>query len=384
MNRTFSTYLDIVRILAAGFVVYAHSNLPWLLNDKLPLVEFSHSAVLVFFVLSGYVIAFVSDQKEKLAHEYVASRASRILSLSIAVVFLTPFLDSLGRSVSPEYYSGTIPNDYWFLRIAASLTFLTEAWLLSIMSFSNGPYWSLSYEVWYYALFGFYHYSNGRTKWLGISVVCLIVGPKILLLAPPWLVGVAIYRWKVDENWPWLLALILWILSIYIFVGFHYFDLMKIFGEGLRELIGNWLFVRLSGSKYFGADWLLSTVIAVNFLAARRVFKLFNYLPPALTKGCGRIGNLTYALYITHCPLLYFWSAILGSHEPSWIWYGSIVVLSVLSAMAIGLVGEWLRPRFRIWIRKILSDGTIGRLSLNWFARAYGAEKLRQRVPDRK
>ncbi|MBK8384290.1 MAG: hypothetical protein IPL11_00850 [Candidatus Accumulibacter sp.] len=71
----------------------------------------------------------------------------------IPAVLLTPVLDMIGRS-APDLYLKTIPSDYVWLRIAASLVFLAEVWTISITTFSNVPYWSLNHEVWYYVLFG--------------------------------------------------------------------------------------------------------------------------------------------------------------------------------------------------------------------------------------
>ena len=91
MTREFSLYLDFVRFLAAVAVVVNHSNFRWLITEELP--QWGHSAVMIFFVLSGYVIAYVTDRKENSLREYSISRLGRIYSVAPAALILALVLD---------------------------------------------------------------------------------------------------------------------------------------------------------------------------------------------------------------------------------------------------------------------------------------------------
>src|SRR5882757_3377028 len=64
MPRVFSTYLDALRFLAAMAVVIAHFTFPQFTAGVRHQGELAGLAVTVFFVLSGYVIAYVADKKE--------------------------------------------------------------------------------------------------------------------------------------------------------------------------------------------------------------------------------------------------------------------------------------------------------------------------------
>lgn len=55
MNKSFSIYLDLVRFTAACLVYLWHSNKRLLMVDVPPAASFGHSAVVVFFVLSGRI-----------------------------------------------------------------------------------------------------------------------------------------------------------------------------------------------------------------------------------------------------------------------------------------------------------------------------------------
>ncbi|MFQ3189263.1 MAG: peptidoglycan/LPS O-acetylase OafA/YrhL [Paraglaciecola sp.] len=85
--------------------------------------------------------------------------------------------------------------------------FVTQIWFLSAIPFSNGPFWSLGYEFWYYVIFAIVFYIKTPIKYLLLLVICLFVGPKILLLLPIWLMGVMVYKitisGKISEPSGW-------------------------------------------------------------------------------------------------------------------------------------------------------------------------------------
>jgi peptidoglycan/LPS O-acetylase OafA/YrhL len=89
MNRSFSVYLDVVRFTAAFLVYLYHSNQRFLSEAILPASHYGHSSVIVFFVLSGFVIAFVTDTKEFRLPAYAASRISRVYSVTVPAIVLT-------------------------------------------------------------------------------------------------------------------------------------------------------------------------------------------------------------------------------------------------------------------------------------------------------
>lgn len=102
MQRSFSLYLDIIRLAAAVVVYLTHSGL--IVDGKVFLGAYGHSAVVVFFVLSGYVIAYVTDQKETDWRTYTASRVSRVYSVAIPALVVTLVADAIGRAHDPSLY----------------------------------------------------------------------------------------------------------------------------------------------------------------------------------------------------------------------------------------------------------------------------------------
>lgn len=110
MSRAFSIYLDLLRFLAACLVVIYHSSSRPIVAKMLPLSSYGHTAVIVFFVLSGYVIAYATDTKERSAGSYWAS--SRVWSLAVPAILLTPVLGLMGEALAPGLYAGNTTHDH--------------------------------------------------------------------------------------------------------------------------------------------------------------------------------------------------------------------------------------------------------------------------------
>src|SRR5207247_1357633 len=80
---------------------------------------------------------------------------------------------------------------------------------------TNLPFWSLSYEFWYYVAFGVATLIRpARLRNLMVLVVLLIAGPAILLLMPCWLVGVALFVFRNRISIPAFVARLCFVLSL--------------------------------------------------------------------------------------------------------------------------------------------------------------------------
>ena len=209
MNRPFSLYLDLVRFGAAVAVLLSHANMREIIATNLFPLSVGHNAVVIFFVLSGYVIAYVTDTREGTARTYSISRIARVYSVAIPAIVLVPLIDAAGQAIDTSLYdSGNTTHDYALVRVVASALFVNELWFVSIMPFSNSAYWSLCYEVCYYVLFAVSQFESGWRRVALLVIAGLIIGPKILLLLPIWVAGVILYRmhrkFVISEFTGWL------------------------------------------------------------------------------------------------------------------------------------------------------------------------------------
>ena len=112
MNRPFSVYLDLIRFTAAVLVYLWHSNQRFLTEAILPFSGYGHSAVIVFFVLSGFLITGIllrSRGKPNYFRNFYARRTLRIIPIYFLVIFVCWF-----------FYGAAYNGYFW-----ASLFFLS-------------------------------------------------------------------------------------------------------------------------------------------------------------------------------------------------------------------------------------------------------------------
>lgn len=350
MSREFSLYLDAVRFLAALLVVLYHANLRWLTAEPLPLSAYGHAAVMVFFVLSGYVISYIHARRENTPAEYWASRLSRFYSLAIPVVLATPLLDLAGAALNPAIYAGTTTHDMAPLRIVTSLAWLNEVWFVSIMSFSNVPYWSLCYEMWYYILFAVCVFTTGRRRWLLLAACALVVGPKILLLAPVWVLGVVLHRWQRLQRLPFGAGLALFAGSCIAFGLFQHHDLTAQGSEWLRRLVGDALHRQLTFSKFVLTDYPLALIIAANFAGCRAIAPAFGRLLLPCEKPVRWLAGYTFSLYLMHQPLLQFYGALIDGDPAGRRYFCAVLGATLATVWAAGTLTEQRRHVLRAWL----------------------------------
>src|SRR5690242_6900946 len=122
-----SLYLDLIRFAAALVVLLSHA---WLvLFPMYPLHWPGPAAVIVFFVLSGFVIAYATDRSERSLANYTLDRLSRLWSVALPALGFGIVLSSfVGQSVfMPELAESSA-----LLRTAVNAAFMAQAWFLDI------------------------------------------------------------------------------------------------------------------------------------------------------------------------------------------------------------------------------------------------------------
>jgi peptidoglycan/LPS O-acetylase OafA/YrhL len=318
LRRGFSNYCDLLRFLAAFAVLISHTSPQYISGGFLyQLQGLGHPAVIVFFVLSGYVIDYVVNVKETTFPDYATSRLARLYSVLLPAILLTYVADLIGSAHNPNLYSMSA-EDFPVLRMLSATLFLSQSWTLDLPLFSNNSYWSLPYEFWYYVLFGAAFFLSGRSRLVAIGVAALIAGPKILLLFPIWLFGVLAHRMSrkpISERTAELLFLSSFAVSAAIGLG----NLGFIHGVNVNYLPP--LF-----SQY---DYLLGAAIALNLYAGS--FLEFSLLQQ--TKTIKYLAGMTFSLYLFHLPLLVLCAAYFPD---TWNVYtrGTLMVVIVLVSVA--------------------------------------------------
>jgi peptidoglycan/LPS O-acetylase OafA/YrhL len=292
------TWMAQPHALLAKMIVYASSSL-----------RFGHEAVMVFFVLSGFFIHFRAA--EKLAEgcvptmntaKFFKRRAHRLVPPYAFALLLTLTLDGVGRIFFPTLYNAATGDALLDTQTGANGNFSAAAVLpaltvlphgLGVNFGTNGPLWSLAYEVVYYALY------------------------------PAWLAArragaVAAYGGAV-----------FFIIAISFFVRFDFFRSVLIHypiwiaGAGLAELllkrrfpIGSIAAALVTLAAFSTAQFQppAAALIALYALGGAAAVCAFALLPEAIRATRAHawlesLGLRSYTIYVCHFPMLAFLSA---------------------------------------------------------------------------
>jgi peptidoglycan/LPS O-acetylase OafA/YrhL len=350
MNSGFSIYLDVVRFSAAILVYLWHSNQRAITESILPASNYGHSSVIVFFVLSGFVIAYVTDMKEKLLSIYASSRIARVFSVAIPAIAFTIVLDAVGRNLYIELYANQYPFDKFVLRALSSLLMTNEVWLISITSFSNVPYWSICYEWWYYVGFALIAFLPLRFGLLFFGLLMFAIGPKLALLAPIWWLGVGLYKWKFFHSISRSIACFLFVFSILGIALFHSQDRHSQISAQLAQWVGDEVPKQLAFSKWFLIDYVLAILVFANFVGARKLLESNgNFLMP-LQRPVRFVAGFTLTLYLLHQPLFLFWASVIRGNPKTISFWALVTLLTFGSVYIIGVFTEGKRANLKKWL----------------------------------
>lgn len=329
-----SIILDSLRIIAALIVLIYHMFMHWLPTHSITsdLARCAHGGVVIFFVLSGYVIAYTTIKRNRGGKQYMLARFSRLYSIVIPAIAITALIELTLFLTNPEL-SETITRGATIPRYLLSVFFSNELWFISAAPPINGPLWSLSYEFWYYIIFGLFFFLGKKgVKWLlPGGIACLIAGPKILLMMPIWLLGYLSYKYSQNlaKSASWLLCLFFLLAA----------SLSVILMPALPGELGN--------TPLFFSGQFITDIISGIFVALALAFMPNGgAITSALTSSIRKAADLTFPIYVLHFPILLLYDglsneSILFAHQ-----LALPTVMVVLCCIIIGIALEKYRP---IW-----------------------------------
>lgn len=327
-------FLDGIRGIAAVYVMVGHAR--WLLwegylNFKshpesysfvdtalmylLSLFRFGHEFVLLFFVLSGFVIHFSYSKKLGTAttyrldwRQYFFRRLKRIYPPFLFALAFTFLLDQIGSYFGFSIYAGTTnypsintnvgnPN-HEIPTLLGNLAFLYKEYFPVFGT--NGPSWSLKFEWWFYMLYPAFFLLSRKHIYYSTA---LVIGLYVLTFYPA--------LWKENFFREIFGSLICWWLGVVLaevstkrlnfnLIGFAAFTLVSC---GLCYLLPqNSQNIDLRVGLLFTA--ILALLLWMN--QKRTSMKLLTMLKP--------LGDFSYTLYIIHFPILVLMSGILSKY----------------------------------------------------------------------
>ncbi|BFU44729.1 acyltransferase family protein [Krasilnikovia sp. MM14-A1004] len=306
------------------------------------------AAVLVFFVLSGYwvggsVIAGFRRDRFRWAG-YATARLSRLWIVLVPAVVLTAILDHVGLALlghtsiyagDPAYHH-TVP----VADLAGRLTPLTALGNIGFVQTiavptygTNASLWSLAYEAAFYVIFPLALYAwKGRGPLAArilnavlLLAVCALVGPKVLMYLPVWLMGaaVALFRDRIAA----------------VLAGLRP-GVLALARAGAAAAVGAALYA--TQASYSGRNVLLlagaTTVLLVLLVQDLR----WGGLPGRALDALSAYAESSYSLYAVHLPIAAMIAALL-TPQAAHRWAPSLAHCAALVAIGAALVwAGWL------------------------------------------
>lgn len=314
---------------------------------------FAHQAVVIFFLLSGWLVGGSLMNKLNEPHAMLSYAIDRLTRLWIVLVpaFVASLLIGIAiGELDPWRAGNAMPKEY------APATFIGNMFGLQDLAVprygGNFALWSLTYETWYYVLFPLGVLMFARpgafakaSAAVAVAVVAWHLNAAILLYFTLWLLGAGCSRIQVDAppKARWALA-------------------------GLFVLVAVWFRLKGSNNILVEESYVQDLLYSLLFLVL--LCSLQSKVAPGdkVTLRLGRIGSFfaefSFSLYVIHVPLIFLLRHLnerrLGIDEldPASLsdfgLYLSIVVLIVLLAWLFHLPFEAqtyrVRRRLKVWM----------------------------------
>lgn len=315
MNKWLSVYLDAWRVFAASIVFVWHTSNGFFSDGSLYRstqlsIRANHLAVIIFFVLSGFLIDRSAGKPNNTFSKYLLDRCLRIYSVTIPAIILTIVVGGIVAicETGPAYPAYS--QSYMPLRYLINALNLQQIWFFCVVPGANSPFWSLSYEFWYYVALAIVVFFPKRQMFFGLTVIAIVTGPKIALLAPAWAAGVVahrIYKKKIQVSRIFalpLFALTLVIIAAMLFASLPY---------------DPWRDMKIEYPLYYSSiafpDFLFAIVVAANIVSIDWIWGTGLHAPRSFRPAAKLIrffSARTFSLYLYHLPLMFLVGSLLS------------------------------------------------------------------------
>jgi peptidoglycan/LPS O-acetylase OafA/YrhL len=372
LNLGGSILLDILRFGAASTVLLSHFSNPTISLNLPDLATAGHLAVAVFFVLSGFVIRYVTLSRPIGATEYVIDRASRIYSVALPALLITVLCEVVARHY-PRYHVLIAPFPWHSVpfQVVANLLFQAQDWGYEIRPLSNAPFWSLSFECFYYAFYGLFFYRVRHRVPLCL-LLFLLAGPSIVLMFPVWLLGCfafdTYHKLSTSRLGIFISSITFALVLLVLFsarVGIHQFLLSV--DEWHRTAWLTRLLLQVPHHEIVFANgivpWLVSAspsflvvgfATAVSLTWALLIISRFKERRAGpITKWIRFVADSTFALYLLHLPFLLTIECILGKPVRGWRLQTAILIFIVFACVVLAVPMDALKRHMRSQMQRL-------------------------------
>ncbi|MET0858430.1 MAG: acyltransferase [Telluria sp.] len=270
---------------------------------------FAHQAVLVFFVISGWLVGGSLlnklGQREMLVN-YAIDRVTRLWTVLIPTFVLTLLFAVYTNTVTASGIDYSAANEY------SAVTFLGNLFGLQRIALpdfgGNFALWSLTNETWYYIMFPLLAllFTSRSMATRGGSLVAVVllavwIPTAIMLYFAIWLLGVAFSRVRIECGTGGRFALLSMLAAVAVYLRLKGNPDEFNVDTFLPDLAFSLAFAIFLSSMQFKAD-----TNSLLFSAMSRYGKFF--------------ADFSFSLYVMHLPLIFllqYWSANIGLKQLS-------------------------------------------------------------------
>jgi peptidoglycan/LPS O-acetylase OafA/YrhL len=335
---------------------------------------FAHQAVIVFFVLSGFLVGGSVLNDFRLSRfswgQYLIRRLTRLYPALLAALVCGAFFDFLGYHFFNEsgLYTGQSRNLVLAYDASERMTFVTflgNALMLQTIEVptfgTNGPLWSLANEFWYYLLFP-------------LCLCALYKGASVKSRVMMAVLAGGLFIWL---PWNILIYFVVWLFG----ASLHLLGNLR-----LPSWLGVVLFVTTITATRFGAghagDLMLGIAVAGLILSMRAA------RPAPLAQMDRRLAAFSYSLYVMHFPVVVL--AVAVSHQVWGTGFGQghdassamaflcILAIALLASFAISLATEQHTESFRRLVESFVRRANLAGWS--WHAARENASEANEAV----
>lgn len=292
ISTELSVVLDFMRGISAQLVLIGHLLSFYSINRYFPIPLIQNFGVLVFFILSGFLITQTTLLKIPKKYNfplYFVDRFSRIYYTYFPALVLIYFLDYF--LINKGDYNSSLLN---WIENAFMLQSFPSSKIIHFEAFGSArPFWTVSIEWWIYIFFGFIFYKlYQRQKISFFSIFFFIVSiPLCIYYIDARGGGLTIY---------WILGLILSLVynqySINIPIKSYILILCLIIFGVIYRTFG------YPDMYDLGIALFLSIFIFISFYPPKQIKAIL--LNPYFVKFSRFVASFSYSLYLLHYTLI--------------------------------------------------------------------------------
>lgn len=300
--------LTSLRFIAALVVLISHWDLATKSETMMVLRAAGYTSVLFFFVLSGFILSYVYWGQSGTEAPHVKpvafwrARFARLMpSYALALLIGLP-LFAYGALVSH------ITPMWKFASGLVLVPLFLQSWFPSTYLVWNAPAWSLSVEAFFYALFPFVADLLARVGQRTIIVVSLALLLVLAVLCDIW-ATTAPATWEYVRHHP-LVHLPAFFFGM-VLGRFYLFGFpiparwsVQVFTAAMVAIVGI-LAYRLQLPSFATGNGVMALLFGVLIFGSA---SLDSRIPLLCSAPMVALGEASYALYILHMPLLFWWA----------------------------------------------------------------------------